>query len=148
MFDGADPEEYKDFRFAAIDSTTEKIREEYAKLQLTPIDGLTYIYALSQSYTNFNWDFAWVLLDEDILSCIQQAPPVAPVETHEGAPGAVEYLGRYFALSPVSTDPIVRQSVEKPSYEEPKMEIISDEEFKLMVDKMREEMLRNKRPRA
>ena len=148
VFDGADPEEYKDFRFAAIDSTTEKIREEYAKLQLTPIDGLTYIYALSQSYTNFNWDFAWVLLDEDILSCIQQAPPVAPVETHEGAPGAVEYLGRYFALSPVSTDPIVRQPGEKPSYEEPKMEIISDEEFKLMVDKMREEMLRNKRPRA
>ena len=55
---------------------------------------MTYIKALSQSYSKFNWGFAWELISDGILSCLDNKDAVVPVETIDGE----EYLGRRYAL--------------------------------------------------
>ena len=61
------------------------------------MDARTYIKALSQSYSKFNWDFAWSLLDEQILDVIEEKDACAPVECIDGE----EYLGRRFKLKKI-----------------------------------------------
>ena len=58
------------------------------------MEGLTYIAALAQSYAKFNWGFAWDLLENAILDCIDENDALAPVECSEGE----EYLGRKYIL--------------------------------------------------
>ena len=80
-----------------LDSIRDELRAEYDELEMSPMDALTYIKALSQSYSKFNWDFAWSLLDEQILDVIEEKDAYAPVECADGE----EYLGRRFKLKKI-----------------------------------------------
>ena len=80
-----------------LDSIRDELRAEYDELEIAPMDALTYIKALSQSYSKFNWDFAWSLLDEQILDVIEEKDAYAPVECADGE----EYLGRRFKLKKI-----------------------------------------------
>lgn len=90
-------EEYREIRYGMADAIQEEIREEYRALKLSIKDGLTYIHALSRLYKKFNWAFAWDLLEESILTCIEEKPAYAAVETE----GGQEYLGRYYSLKTI-----------------------------------------------
>jgi hypothetical protein len=86
--------EYRENRFSVIDAIRNSIQSEYIELGLKPMEGLTYIAALAQSYAKFNWGFAWELLDNAILDCIDENDALAPVECVDGE----EYLGRKYIL--------------------------------------------------
>jgi hypothetical protein len=64
------------------------------------MEGLTYIAALSQSYAKFNWGFAWDLLENSIIDCIEENDALAPVECETGE----EYLGRKYILKNISKE--------------------------------------------
>lgn len=96
LFSDVPQEEYEDIRFGIIDSIRDEIRNEYDELGLTTMDGLTYFYALSQSYSKFNWDVAWDILEERILDVIPGVDTYAPIECSDGS--GEEFLGRKFKL--------------------------------------------------
>lgn len=89
-----DDEDAREFRFSIFDAIRDEINEEYAELNLSPKEGLFYIGQLSKQYAKFNWAFAWDLLGESILSCIERKTTLVPVEDGEGR----EYLGRKYVL--------------------------------------------------
>ena len=96
VYDGdEDSDDYDTMRAQVIDALYSQIRERYEDLNLKPMDALTYIFALSQSYVNFNFGFAWDLLDETILDCIPSKDSLVPVESEDGK----EYLGKYYSLT-------------------------------------------------
>ena len=97
IFNGSDEEKADEIRMEILDSIRDELREEYYELEMAPMDALTYIKALSQSYSKFNWDFAWSLLDEQILDVIEEKDAYAPVECTDGE----EYLGRRFKLKKI-----------------------------------------------
>ena len=90
LYTNEEDAEYRECRFSVIDAIRNSIQSEYIELGLKPMEGLTYIAALAQSYAKFNWGFAWDLLENAILDCIDENDALAPVECSEGE----EYLGR------------------------------------------------------
>lgn len=94
LYNNEDDVDYKECKFGILDAVRIELQNEYASLGLTPMEGLTYIKALSQSYSKFNWGFAWELISDGILSCLDNKDAVVPVETIDGE----EYLGRRYAL--------------------------------------------------
>ena len=100
LYTADDDVDYRECKFGILDAVREQLQDEYLSLGLKPMDGLTYIYALSQSYTKFNWGFAWELVDDGILSCIDEMDTVAPIESEEGE----EYLGKKYILKPISKE--------------------------------------------
>lgn len=97
IFNNSDEEQADEIRMEILDSIRDELRAEYDELEMLPMDALTYIKALSQSYSKFNWDFAWSLLDEQILNVIEEKDAYAPVECADGE----EYLGRRFKLKKI-----------------------------------------------
>ena len=95
-----DDEDFKDIRFGYLDIIKEEIQNDLMALELTTMETLTYIKALSQSYTKFNWDFAWQILGNDILDCIEQKQTYVPIECEDGE----EFLGRKYKLMPISRE--------------------------------------------
>lgn len=94
LYTNEEDAEYRECRFSVIDAIRNSIQSEYIELGLKPMEGLTYIAALAQSYAKFNWGFAWDLLENAILDCIDENDALAPVECSEGE----EYLGRKYIL--------------------------------------------------
>ena len=94
VFNNEDDVDYKECRFGILDAVRVELKSEYKSLNITPMEGLTYIKALSQSYAKFNWGFAWDLIDTDILECIEDNDALAPVQCEDG----VEYLGKNYVL--------------------------------------------------
>ena len=94
VFSAEDDVDYKECKFGILDAVRVELQEIYKSLNLTAMEGLTYIKALSNSYTKFNWGFAWELIDTDILDCIEENDALAPVQCENGT----EYLGRKYIL--------------------------------------------------
>lgn len=97
LYTNEDDIEYRENRFSVIDAIRNSIQGEYIELGLKPMEGLTYIAALAQSYAKFNWGFAWELLDTAILDCIDENDALAPVECDNGE----EYLGKKYILKKI-----------------------------------------------
>ena len=95
LFTEDDDRDYREAKFGVLDAIREELRQEYRKMQIAPMDALTYIYALSGGYKKFNWGFAWDLLNQDILSCISNKDALAPIEDERG----FEYLGKHYILA-------------------------------------------------
>lgn len=100
VYTNCSDEDYKEMRFGVMDAIRDEIQEEFWSLGLTPMEGLTYIKALSNSYNKFNWSFAWDLLQESILGCIEEQNALAPVESPDGE----EYLGHKYILKSISKE--------------------------------------------
>lgn len=94
VYNGYAEEDYREMRFSIMDAIRDEIQEEFWKMNLTPMEALTYIRALSKTYGKFNWAFAWDLLQESILGCIEAQDALAPVEAENGE----EYLGHKYVL--------------------------------------------------
>lgn len=100
VFSTEDDVDYKECKFGILDAVRAELQDIYKSLNLTPMEGLTYIRALANSYTKFNWGFAWDLLDTDILECIEENDALAPVECENGT----EYLGKKYILKHIPKD--------------------------------------------
>lgn len=87
-------DEVRELKFSIFDAVRDEIEEEYLELGLSPKEGLFYIGQLSKQYAKFNWAFAWDLLGNTILDCIERKTTLVPVEDEEGR----EYLGRRYVL--------------------------------------------------
>lgn len=97
LFD-SEGENFSEIKFGIIDATREEIRDQWAELEMDVKKSLTYIHALAREYTKFNWAFAYDLLGELILDCVDQNKTYAPVEDENGK----EYLGHKYILKPIS----------------------------------------------
>lgn len=93
-----DEEELMNVYFGIMDVIKEETRSEIDELNLSPEENLFYIWKLSEEYNNFNWNFAWDIIPEDILYCIPQGKTVAPIRNEFGK----EYLGENYILKDVS----------------------------------------------
>lgn len=95
IYDPSQPsDEYDEVRFGIFDAIKEDIQEELEALNLSPRESLFYIGQLSKRYSKFNWSFAWDILEDGILQCIDQGETYAPVEDENGE----EYLGKKYVL--------------------------------------------------
>lgn len=97
FYEGIPEDDYKEIRFGALDAIRAEIKKDFEDLEISVLEGLTYIKELSKRYGKFNWGFAWDLFESDILDCIETKDALIPVEVGEEEDGA-EYLGRKYIL--------------------------------------------------
>lgn len=100
VFNGEDDDDFRECKFGVLDAVREDLQKEYREMGLTPKEGLTYIKALSQSYVKFNWGFAWDLIEDGILTCLDESDALIPVECE----GGEEYFGHKYILKGVSKE--------------------------------------------
>ena len=94
-------DDYNEMRFGVLDAIRDDIREELEELNLSPKETLFHIGQLSKKYAKFNWAFAWDIMGDSILSCIEQGETWVPVEDENGE----EYLGKRYSLKRVYKEP-------------------------------------------
>lgn len=94
VFNNEDDLDYKECKFGILDAVKEELQDTYHSLKLTTLEGLTYIKKISESYSKFNWGFAWDLLEDNILDAIDEKDAIAPIESENGE----EYFGKYYVL--------------------------------------------------
>lgn len=95
LYDAEEREEdYDEARFGILDAIRDDIQEELSDTGLSSRETLFYIGQLSKKYKKFNWAFAWEVMGDSILSCIEDGVTVIPVEDADGK----EYLGKKYSL--------------------------------------------------
>ena len=100
IFINDDDQDYKEAKFGVLDAIRQELREEYKNMGISPLEALTYIYALSLGYSKFNWGFAWEVVNNDILECLPENNALVPIQSNKGE----EYLGHYYQLAEISKD--------------------------------------------
>lgn len=104
-----DQEEYGEIRASLLDPLLESLRARLAESDVSKEEFLYHCHRLSSEYANFNWAFAWDILDEAIIPLIPQGKSFAPV--HNNETGRF-YLGEYFSLKEITkTDEIAIQNI-------------------------------------
>lgn len=96
--DNKTEEDLTEIYFGIMDVIKDEVQAEIEELNLTAKENLFYIWKLSEEYNNFNWNFAWDLVPDDILECIPQGKTIVPVRNESGE----EYLGERYILKDVS----------------------------------------------
>lgn len=97
-------DDYNEIKYGILDAIREGIQEELDELELTPRETLFYIGQLSKRYAKFNWGFAWDIMGDSILSCIEPGDTIVPVEDENGE----EYLGKRYVLKKIEK-PVKKQ---------------------------------------
>ena len=97
-------DDYNEIKYGILDAIREGIQEELDVLELTPRETLFYIGQLSKRYAKFNWGFAWDIMGDTILSCIEPGDTIVPVEDENGE----EYLGKRYVLKKIEK-PVKKQ---------------------------------------
>lgn len=97
-------DDYNEIKYGILDAIREGIQEELDELELTPRETLFYIGQLSKRYAKFNWGFAWDIMGDSILSCIEPGDTIVPVEDENGE----EYLGKKYVLKKIEK-PVKKQ---------------------------------------
>lgn len=97
IFNGEDDGDFRECKFGILDAVRADLQKEFAEMHLTSLEGLTYIQRLSMNYAKFNWGFAWDLIEDGILSCLNDTDALIPVEDENGE----EYFGHKYILKNV-----------------------------------------------
>ncbi len=104
-----DQEEYLELRSSLFDPLIGSLQSRLAESGISNEEFLYHCHKLSREYANFNWGFAWDILDESILPLIPQGKSYAPV--HDNENGRF-YLGEYFSLKEITrNDEIAMQNL-------------------------------------
>lgn len=93
-----DAEEFIERRVGLFDQLVDSIQQELDVSGISKEEFLYHCHKLSGEYSNFNWGFAWDILEEGILPLIPQGKTFIPV--HD--PNGKEYLGERFSLKEVT----------------------------------------------
>ena len=86
-------------RSAVYDSVIDSIQQELSQSGISNEEFLFYCSRLSAQYSQFNWAFAWDILDTAIIDLIPQGHSVIPVRDSFGS---IEYLGEHYKLKDIS----------------------------------------------
>ena len=84
----------------------EIIRSLQSTLTDANISGQEFLYycsCLAPKYTNFNWGFAWSILEDQIVALIPRGQTLCPIRDLEE--GTITYLGERYRLDDVSWTP-------------------------------------------
>lgn len=103
-----DKDDYEETRASLFDFLNDSLRDRLANSGIEPSEFLYHCSLLNKEYANFNWGFAWDILDDAILPLIPQGKSYAPVHDPDGR----EYLGEKFSLKEITkTDEIAIQNL-------------------------------------
>ncbi len=95
--DNKNEEEITEIKFAEMDFIRDEIRENIYNIVSCDEEFLFYCWKISTEYKSFNWKFAWDVLGESILDCIEEGDCMVPVRDKDGT----EYLGSNYSLEKV-----------------------------------------------
>lgn len=93
-------EEYKYVRAQAFASMYDDLRISLQDHNMSGEEFLFYCNRLSKRYSNFNWGFAWNILEDQIIRLIPYGHSLCPVRSNDA--NAMEYLGEKYILKDVS----------------------------------------------
>ena len=103
-----DTEEYMERRTSLFDQLIDSLQTRLAESGISNEEFLYHCHKLSFEYANFNWGFAWDILDEALLDLIPQGKSFTPVHDINGK----EYLGETYSLKEITKkDDIVIQNL-------------------------------------
>jgi len=100
-----DLDDTKDVYFSLLESLIQHIQDDLFE-KINYEEFLFYCSRLAQKKSNFNWAFAWEVLDTAIISLIPYGQSLCPV--HDNSPEAVEFLGSTYSLKDVSHEQLQR----------------------------------------
>lgn len=87
--------DYPEIRSSVYTSIIDELQQEVAKYNITGEEFLFYSHRLSFEYSNFNWGFAWDVLEDQIIKLIPQGKSYIPIRDEEN--GEI-YLGNKYSL--------------------------------------------------
>lgn len=103
----ASPDDYVEIRSSVYTAMIQELQNIYLSLSLSGEEFLYYCSKLAPLYSNFNWGFAWDILEDQIIKLIPQGQSYCPILDPEGE----EYLGSFYSLKDISTiDPVLLQN--------------------------------------
>lgn len=97
---------YSEYRSSVYKMLVSDLQSRLTENDISGEEFLFYCNRLAPAYANFNWAFAWDVLDDQIISLIPQGRSFCPVCDTENTPGGIEYLGRRYILKDISKDSI------------------------------------------
>lgn len=101
---------YAELRSSVYDMLITELQLRLPANNISGEEFLFYCHTLSREYNNFNWAFAWDVLDDQIISLIPQGESYCPV--CDDAAGTTEYLGHKYSLIDITqTSDIILQNL-------------------------------------
>ena len=92
-------EGYHEIRSSIYDMIIADIQDRLAASGMRGDEFLFYCSRLAKAYSNFNWAFAWDILEDQILEFIPQGTSLCPVRDDENG---IEYLGHKYSLKDIT----------------------------------------------
>lgn len=92
--------EIREIKMNELDYMRDYIREDLLKDEIKDDEFLYYCWKISTEYSNFNWNFVWDVLGEDILDVIEEGNAVIPIRDEDGT----EYLGANYSLKIITVE--------------------------------------------
>ena len=91
-------EDFIEIRHNMFEAFIADLQSELVNMQMDGSEFLFYISRLAPTYNNFNYGFAWDVLEDQIISLIPQGHTYCPIRDPEGE----EYLGNTYKLVEIS----------------------------------------------
>ena len=93
-------DDYDELHSTVYDAFIRDIQSALVDLNMPGDEFLFYCNRLSKKYANFNWGFAWSVLEDQILRLIPQGRTLCPVRDPSG--GTYTYLGERYSMQDLS----------------------------------------------
>ena len=94
---------YSELRSSVYDMLITELQKRLITNEMKGDEFLFYCNKLSTHYSNFNWAFAWDILEDQVVTLIPQGKSYCPVYDDEGTiEEAQEYLGHRYYLKDIS----------------------------------------------
>ena len=101
---------YSELRSSVYDMLIKDLQSRLPANGISGEEFLFYCNRVSSEYSNFNWAFAWDVLEDQIISLIPQGKSYCPV--YDPEEGTKEYLGRRYSLKDITqTDDVAIQKI-------------------------------------
>ena len=98
-------EDFHEMRTTVYDEIIRSLQSILVDANISGQEFLYYCSCLAPKYTNFNWGFAWSILEDQIVALIPRGQTLCPIR--DPAEGTITYLGEQYRLDDVSWVPPV-----------------------------------------
>ena len=92
-------EDFSELRADLISIDIQELQQQLANSGMSGEEFLFYCNRISQTYANFNWGFAWDILEDQIIKLIPFGKSFCPVRDEENG---VDYLGVKYSLKDIT----------------------------------------------
>lgn len=103
-------DDYAEIRSTVYTALIEEIQRELVDSQLSGQEFLYYCHKLAENTKQFNWGFAWDILEDQIVQLIPRGRTLCPVRDTESP---VQYLGVHYSLKDITNtnNPVIKNLV-------------------------------------